>query len=231
MLASLLTNGAAGQRCEYDRRHRSNVEKDVPFHCDFSLDVSTSAREGAHGMVESQQWDEGAPMRRHTLPNKSRGVRRVNDRRVLNGIFWVLRSGAPWRDLPVCYGPRKATDRSNARSHLWLDYGREDVLLLGEGLSCRCGHETMGRSCARRRAYLIFATFAVLVAYQPAEGQESSQFPTLERQQPGVAEGIPNDVLPPSDAPAAKAWRCTTGMATSPAVWCGHCRSRCGPRR
>jgi transposase len=33
------------------------------------------------------------------LPNKSRGVRRVNDRRVLNGIFWVLRSGAPWRDL------------------------------------------------------------------------------------------------------------------------------------
>ena len=26
--------------------------------------------------------------------------------RVLNGIFWVLRSGAPWRDLPVCYGPR-----------------------------------------------------------------------------------------------------------------------------
>jgi transposase len=40
------------------------------------------------------------------LPNKSRGVRRVNDRRVLNGIFWVLRSGAPWRDLPVCYGPR-----------------------------------------------------------------------------------------------------------------------------
>jgi S1-C subfamily serine protease len=48
---------------------------------------------------------------------------------------------------------------------------------------------------------LTFAAFAVLVAYQPAEGQESSQLPTLERQQPGVAEGIPNDVLPPSDAP------------------------------
>ena len=28
-----------------------------------------------------------------------------NDRRVLNGTFWVLRSGAPWRDLPT-YGPR-----------------------------------------------------------------------------------------------------------------------------
>jgi transposase len=32
------------------------------------------------------------------LPNMSRGVPRVNDRRVLNGIFWVLQSGALWRD-------------------------------------------------------------------------------------------------------------------------------------
>jgi len=39
------------------------------------------------------------------LPNKPRGVARVNDRRVLNGIFWVLRSGAPWRDLPDSFGP------------------------------------------------------------------------------------------------------------------------------
>jgi hypothetical protein len=37
---------------------------------------------------------------RPTLPNKARGVPRLNDRRVLNGIFWMLRSGAPWRDLP-----------------------------------------------------------------------------------------------------------------------------------
>jgi hypothetical protein len=34
-----------------------------------------------------------------------RGVPRVNDRRVLNGIFWILRSGAPWRDLPESFGP------------------------------------------------------------------------------------------------------------------------------
>ena len=35
---------------------------------------------------------------RSFLPNKPRGIPRVEDRRVLNGIFWVLRSGAPWRD-------------------------------------------------------------------------------------------------------------------------------------
>jgi Putative transposase of IS4/5 family (DUF4096) len=42
---------------------------------------------------------------RPMLPNKPRGVPRANDRRVLNGIFWILRSGAPWRDLPRSFGP------------------------------------------------------------------------------------------------------------------------------
>ena len=39
------------------------------------------------------------------LPQKSRGVKRVDDRRVLNGIFWRLRTGAPWADIPARYGP------------------------------------------------------------------------------------------------------------------------------
>ena len=26
-------------------------------------------------------------------------------RQVLNGVLWILRTGAPWRDLPECYGP------------------------------------------------------------------------------------------------------------------------------
>jgi transposase len=52
--------------------------------------------------LSDYEWAAIKPM----LPNKPRGVPRVNDRRVLNGIFWVLRSGAPWRDLPGTYGPR-----------------------------------------------------------------------------------------------------------------------------
>src|SRR5277367_1753162 len=52
--------------------------------------------------LSDYEWTAIKPM----LPNKPRGVRRVNDRRVLNGIFWVLRSGAPWRDLPEVYGRR-----------------------------------------------------------------------------------------------------------------------------
>src|SRR6188472_1011603 len=51
--------------------------------------------------LTDDEWTAIKPM----LPNKPRGVPRVNDRRVLNGIFWVLRSGAPWRDLPNNFGP------------------------------------------------------------------------------------------------------------------------------
>src|SRR6266487_1240853 len=51
--------------------------------------------------LTDDEWSAIKPM----LPNKPRGVPRVNDRRVLNGIFWVLRSGAPWRDLPHNFGP------------------------------------------------------------------------------------------------------------------------------
>lgn len=39
------------------------------------------------------------------LPNKPRGVPRVDDRRVLNGILWRFRSGAPWAEVPERYGP------------------------------------------------------------------------------------------------------------------------------
>ena len=39
------------------------------------------------------------------LPMDRRGPKPQNNRQVLNGIFWVLRAGAPWRDLPERYGP------------------------------------------------------------------------------------------------------------------------------
>lgn len=34
-----------------------------------------------------------------------RGVARVDDRRVLNDMFWRLRINAPWADIPGWYGP------------------------------------------------------------------------------------------------------------------------------
>jgi transposase len=59
--------------------------------------------------LADDEWIAIKPM----LPNKPRGVPRVNDRRVLNGIFWLLRSGAPWRDLPDKFGPYTTSRRNN----------------------------------------------------------------------------------------------------------------------
>ena len=65
------------------------------------------------------EWSIIAPL----LPNKPRGVPRRDDRRVLNGIFYILRTGSPWRDLPDRYGPYTTVyNRFNrwAKAGVWL---------------------------------------------------------------------------------------------------------------
>ena len=57
------------------------------------------------------------------FPNKPRGVPRVDDRRVLNGIFWILRSGAPWRDLPESWAYTTCYNRLADGRYLGLDHG------------------------------------------------------------------------------------------------------------
>ena len=40
------------------------------------------------------------------FPPQGRGPMREDERKILNRIFYVLRTGPPWRDLPERYGPR-----------------------------------------------------------------------------------------------------------------------------
>jgi transposase len=47
-------------------------------------------------------------------------------RAVLNGVLWVLRTGAPWHDLPRRYPPDQTCHR---RFQLWQRSGRLEVLL------------------------------------------------------------------------------------------------------
>ena len=41
------------------------------------------------------------------LPTDTRGMPRVDDRRVISGIVHVLKFGGRWVDAPAAYGPRK----------------------------------------------------------------------------------------------------------------------------
>ena len=51
-----------------------------------------------------EQWARIEPL----LPNDTRGMPRVDDRRVLSGIVHALKSGGRWGDCPeYVYGPKK----------------------------------------------------------------------------------------------------------------------------
>lgn len=49
-----------------------------------------------------------------------------DDRQMLNGIFWILCSGAKWRDLPERYGPWKTVCQ---RFRRWRDDGTFEQVL------------------------------------------------------------------------------------------------------
>ena len=70
------------------------------------------------------------------LPNKPRGVPRVDDRRVISGIVHVIRNGLMWRDAPAAYGPHKTLYNRFVR---WSRAGRSHrifaALLQAQGLA------------------------------------------------------------------------------------------------
>ena len=49
------------------------------------------------------------------LPMDRRGPKPKNNRQIINGMFYVLRAGSPWRDLPERTDPtRRSTTASTA---------------------------------------------------------------------------------------------------------------------
>jgi transposase len=57
------------------------------------------------------------------MPQKRKKARK-DDRRIMNAIFYILRTGAPWRDMPERYGPyTTAYNRFNrwSRRGIWKE--------------------------------------------------------------------------------------------------------------
>jgi transposase len=78
------------------------------------------------GMRRHELSDEEWAVIEPPLPNNSRGIKRVDDRRVINGILWRFRTGSSWRDVPERYGPRTTLYNRFSR---WRKAGVWDRLL------------------------------------------------------------------------------------------------------
>lgn len=91
-------------------------------------------------------------MRRHELTDrewaliaeclparKAKGRKPPDFRRIYNGIFWILGTGAPWRDLPERYGPRSTV-------HGWFSRWSKDGTIdryydsIADAPGCRGAH-------------------------------------------------------------------------------------------
>ena len=72
--------------------------------------------------LSDEEWEIIEPH----LPQEVRGVERVDDRRVINGILWRFRTGSSWGDVPDRYGPRTTLYNRFSR---WRKRGVWDRLL------------------------------------------------------------------------------------------------------
>ena len=73
--------------------------------------------------ISDELWDRIKDL----FPNNgSRGQQWKDHRLMVNGIFWILKTGAPWRDLPERFGPWKTVYE---RFRFWTREGLWDHIL------------------------------------------------------------------------------------------------------
>jgi transposase len=128
-------------------------------------------------------------------------------RQVLSGVLWILRTGAPWKDLPARYGSYQTCHR---RFQQWQ---RAGVL---EGILWALCEDLLARGQLDLAESFIDATFAgakkgalELVQHAAAKGPRSWQLQTamvflsrpglqaLRRMKPGWSSQPSNSALPP----------------------------------
>ena len=75
--------------------------------------------------MKDEQWAKIEPIIQERVGNW--GGSNANDDRVfVNGVFWIIRTGAPWRDSPPQYGKFNAVHRRFKR---WCDNHHWDYIL------------------------------------------------------------------------------------------------------
>jgi hypothetical protein len=106
------THQAVAQRGHIARRARERHERRSPAR------PALGRPEVPPGGLTDAEWERVRPLLPPQQPRVGR--RRHDHRTVLGGILWVLRSAAPWREMPARFGKPNSV---YVRYRLWREQG------------------------------------------------------------------------------------------------------------
>ncbi len=101
------------------------VNRCVLYYANVKKEVGKMANAYERHDISDESWAKIElllPGRKGTWGGNAR-----DNRQFINAVFWILRTGAPWRDLPPSYGDWKNTHRRFCR---WRDKGVWENLLM-----------------------------------------------------------------------------------------------------
>ena len=75
--------------------------------------------------ISDEKWQIIAPLLGKRRKD-GRGRKAKDDRNIFNGVIWLMKTGAPWRDLPFRFGPWQTVYK---RFWQWADLGIWDEVL------------------------------------------------------------------------------------------------------
>jgi transposase len=81
----------------------------------------------SRGDLTDEQWERLRPLLPPQKRQRGRPSKEPKEpRRIINGLLWLNRTGAPWRDLPAEYGPWQTVA---TRFYRWRRAGIWDCIL------------------------------------------------------------------------------------------------------
>ncbi|MGW3458000.1 IS5 family transposase [Streptomyces albidoflavus] len=126
--------------------------------------------------LSDAEWEFVRPL----LPESLRGRKRLDDRRVLNGIVWKFRTGTAWRDVPERYGPWATL---HTRFRRWAADGTFDRMLRAAQAKADAAGDV---------EWLVSVDSTVVRAHQHAAGARKGGLrdPALGRSRGGLTSKI-----------------------------------------
>lgn len=101
--------------------------------------------------LTDQDWEQLAPF----LPSETTGKpgRPPKDNRImLHAMIWIARSGAPWRELPECYGPWKTV---YSRFCKWINDGILEHILRILSLEAEFEELSLDASIVKKPIHIV----------------------------------------------------------------------------